>query len=142
MSTLKIKSTDQLKKNRRMLVSILLILLIAIQFVIKYVLSFFELNNLMIVIDEVIKYTLVILVLSIVLNFLIEVKNSGFFTNRSLKKSLQFLLLKRDLNNTFINRDIYNNLKSSVDEKVKFAQIPKLKLIDEHKIKIEYLPGV
>src|SRR5699024_1943808 len=81
----------------------------------------------------------VILVLSIVLNFLIEVKNSGFFTNRSLKKSLQFLQLKRDLNNTFINRDIYNTLKSSVDEKVKIAQIPKIKLIDEHTIKIEKL---
>src|SRR5699024_10018846 len=166
MSTLKIKSTDQLKKNRRMLVSILLILLIAIQFVIKYVLSFFELNNLMIVIDEVIKYTLVILVLSIVLNFLIEVKNSGFFTNRSLKKSLKFLrlnkdlnniyinkyinhkkslkflIIKKNLNNIFINRDIYNTLKSSVDEKVKIAQIPQIKLIDEHTIKIENLAGV
>lgn len=142
MSNLKIQSTEQLNRKRRVIVFILLFLFLAIQFVIKYVLSFFELNNLMIVIDEVIKYTLVILVLSIVLNFLIEVKKSGFFTNRSLKKSLKFLRIKKDLNNTFINRDIYNTLKSSVDEKFKIAQIPKIKLIDEHTIKIENLPGV
>src|SRR5699024_5670591 len=93
----------------------------------------------MIVIDEVIKYTLVILVLSIVLNFLIEVKKSGFFTNRNLKKSLQFLQLKRDLNNTFINRDIYNTLKYSVDKKLKITQITKIILIDKHTIKIAKL---
>src|SRR5699024_390240 len=117
-------------------------LLLVAQFVIKHVLCFFELNYLMNVIDELIKYTLIILVLSIVVNIFIEVKKSGFFTNRSLKKSLKFLQLKKDLNKTFINRDIYNTLKSSDDEKVKIAQIPKIKLIDEKTIIIENLPGV
>lgn len=138
MSSLKIKSTDQLQKNRRMLVSILLFLLLTIQFIVKFTLSHFELNTIESVIEEVIMYTFLIFILSIIFNILIELKNTQFLRHRNIK----FLRLRKDLNNTFINRDIYNTLKSDIDNKVKIAQIPKIKIIDERTILIENLAGV
>src|SRR5699024_7774353 len=114
MSSLKIKSTDQLQKNRRMLVSILLFLLLTIQFIVKFTLSHFELNTIESVIEEVIMYTFLIFILSIIFNILIELKNTQFLRHRNIK----FLRLRKDLNNTFINRDIYNTLKSDIDNKV------------------------
>src|SRR5699024_3107280 len=90
------------------------------------------------VIEEVIMYTFLIFILSIIFNILIELKNTQFLRHRNIK----FLRLRKDLNNTFINRDIYNTLKSDIDNKVKIAQIPKIKIIDERTILIENLAGV
>lgn len=142
MASLKVKSTEQIKRNRRTLISILLVLLLSVQLIIKFVLSYFGLNNIIEIINILMKYTFLILSLSIVINIFFEAKKTGFFKHKNIKKSLKFLRLKNDLNKTFINRDIYNTLKSDLNEKVKIAQIPKVKMIDEMTLHIENLSGV